>query len=78
MRWRPSSKPRPRRPGLDPTLFSAHDLRRTFAKLARAGDSELEQIQLRLGHASVQTTERYPGSRQALTDSPGDRLGLGL
>jgi site-specific recombinase XerD len=40
-------------PGIAP-----HDLRRTCAKLCRAAGGELEQIQLLLGHASVQTTER--------------------
>jgi integrase len=39
-------------PGVAP-----HDLRRTCAKLCRAAGGELEQIQLLLGHASVQTTE---------------------
>jgi integrase len=48
-------------PGIAP-----HDLRRTCAKLCRAGGGELEQIQLLLGHASVQTTERYLGTRQDL------------
>jgi integrase len=43
-------------PGIAP-----HDLRRTCAKLCRAGGGELEQIQMLLGHASVQTTERYLG-----------------
>jgi len=57
---------------------TAHDLRRTYSKLARAGGSPLEQIQLSLGHASIQTTERYLGARQDLTDAPGDRLGLQL
>lgn len=38
-----------------------HDLRRTFAKLAHKGKAPLEQIQLSLGHSSVQTTERYLG-----------------
>ena len=53
-----------------------HDLRRTCAKLCRAGGGELEQIQLLLGHASVQTTERYLGTRLNLADAPNDRLGL--
>jgi site-specific recombinase XerD len=38
-------------PGIAP-----HDLRRTCAKLCHAGGGELEQIQMLLGHASVQTT----------------------
>jgi len=53
-----------------------HDLRRTCAKLCRSGCGELEQIQLMLGHASIQTTERYLGTRQNLADAPNDRLGL--
>ncbi len=48
-------------PGIAP-----HDLRRTCAKLCRAADGDLEQIQLLLGHASVQTTERYLGTKQDL------------
>jgi integrase len=55
-----------------------HDLRRTFAKLARKGGSSLEQIQLSLGHASIVTTERYLGIAQDLTDAPCDRLGLNI
>jgi integrase len=58
--------------------IAPHDLRRTCAKLCRAAGGELEQIQLLLGHASVQTTERYLGTRQNLTDAPNDHLGLGL
>jgi integrase len=53
-----------------------HDLRRTCAKLCRKSGSELEQVQLLLGHASVQTTERYIGSQQELEHAPNDRLGL--
>ena len=53
-----------------------HDLRRTFAQLAHKGQSPLEQIQLSLGHASIQTTERYLGVRQDLQDAPCDHLGL--
>jgi site-specific recombinase XerD len=53
-----------------------HDLRRTFAKLAKKGGSDVDQIKLSLGHASIQTTERYLGIEQDLTDAPCDRLGL--
>lgn len=56
--------------------IAAHDLRRTFAKLAREGGSEIEQIQLSLGHASIKTTQVYLGTNQRLTDAPGDKLGL--
>lgn len=55
-----------------------HDLRRSFAQLARKGGSDLEQIQLSLGHASIQTTQRYLGTRQDFADAPADRLGLKL
>jgi site-specific recombinase XerD len=53
-----------------------HDLRRTFAKLAHKGSAPLEQIQLSLGHSSVQTTERYLGVTQDLTSAPCDVIGL--
>lgn len=56
--------------------LTAHDLRRTCAKLCRAAGGELEQIQLLLGHASIQTTERYLGTKQDLTNAPNDRMGL--
>ena len=56
--------------------IAPHDLRRTFAKLARKGHAELEQIQLSLGHGSVTTTELYLGVRQNLADAPCDHLGL--
>jgi integrase len=58
--------------------IAPHDLRRTFAKLAHKGGSGLDQIQLSLGHASIQTTETYLGVEQDLTDAPCDRLGLRL
>lgn len=56
--------------------LTAHDLRRTCAHLCRREGGELEQIQLLLGHASVQTTERYLGTRQNLAHPPNDRIPL--
>ena len=58
--------------------IAPHDLRRSFAKLAHKGRAALEQIQLSLGHASIQTTERYLGVQQDLNDAPCDHLGLKL
>lgn len=66
------------RDDVDAPQLAPHDLRRTFAKLAHKGRAALEQIQLSLGHASIQTTERYLGVRQDLTDAPCDHLGLRL
>jgi site-specific recombinase XerD len=60
-------------PGIAP-----HDLRRTTAKLCRAAGGELEQIQLLLGHSSVQTTERYLGTKQDLAHAPNDAIKLSL
>jgi len=56
--------------------IAPHDLRRTCAKLCRAAGGELEQIQLLLGHASVQTTERYLGTKQDLVHAPNDAIKL--
>jgi site-specific recombinase XerD len=56
--------------------IAPHDVRRTFAKLAHKGRAPLEQIQISLGHASIQTTERYLGVTQDLTDAPCDHLGI--
>ncbi len=56
--------------------IAPHDLRRTFAKLAHKGGSSIDQIQLSLGHDSIQTTEKYLGVEQDLTDAPCDYLGL--
>jgi site-specific recombinase XerD len=55
---------------------AAHDCRRTFAKLALKGGARLEQIQLSLGHQSIQTTQRYLGVELDLQDAPCDHLGL--
>jgi site-specific recombinase XerD len=58
-------------PGIAP-----HDLRRSCAKMCRASGADLEQIQLLLGHASVQTTERYLGTKQDLVHAPNDGIKL--
>jgi site-specific recombinase XerD len=58
-------------PGIAP-----HDLRRSCAKMCQAAGGELEQIQLLLGHALVQTTERYLGTRQDLVHAPNDGIKL--
>jgi site-specific recombinase XerD len=39
---------------------------------------ELEQIQFLLGHASVQTTERYIGYEQRLREAVNNGLGIAL
>jgi len=49
-------------------------MRRTCAKLCRESGGDLEQIQFLLSHASIQTTERYLGSRQNLKEAVNDRL----
>jgi integrase len=54
--------------------LAPHDLRRTCARLCHAVGGELEQIQFLLGHASVQTTERYIGCKQDLSRAVNDRL----
>lgn len=61
---------------LEKSGIAPHDLRRTFAKLAHKGGSPIDQIQLSLGHDSIQTTEKYLGVEQDLTDAPCDHLGL--
>ncbi len=58
--------------------LAPHDLRRTCVKLCRRAGGDLEQIQLLLGHASVQTTERYLGTEQHLASAVNDGLGLDL
>jgi site-specific recombinase XerD len=57
--------------------IAPHDLRRTCAKLCHSSGGELEQIQFLLGHASVQTTERYLGCKQNLGHPVNDLFDLG-
>jgi len=63
-----------RKAGLD--HIAPHDLRRTCAKLCHDRVGEIEQIQFLLGHASVQTTERYLGCKQNLGHPVNDLFDL--
>jgi len=56
--------------------IAPHDLRRTCAKLCHTSGGEIEQIQFLLGHASVQTTERYLGCKQNLGHPVNDLFRL--
>jgi integrase len=56
--------------------LAPHDLRRTCARFCHDCSGELEQIRFLLGHASVQTTERYIGSKQKLREAVNDRFAI--
>jgi integrase len=56
--------------------LSPHDCRRTCGRLCHAAGGELEQIQVLLGHVSVETTERYLGCKQRLRLAVNDHIGL--
>jgi integrase len=58
------------------TNFAPHDLRRTCARLCHQAGGELDQIQFLLGHVSVQTTERYLGCKQRISNAVNDRIGI--
>ena len=64
------------RAGID--RLAPHDLRRNCARMCHVAGGELEQIQFLLGHASIQTTERYLGCKQRLRQAVNDRIGLRL
>ena len=59
-----------------PSAFPTSHLTTSGAKLCRAAGGELEQIQMLLGHASVQTTKRYLGTKQDLMHAPNDAIKL--
>ena len=56
--------------------LAPHDLRRTCARLCHQAGGELDQIQFLLGHVSVQTTERYLGCKQRISNAVNDRIGI--
>jgi site-specific recombinase XerD len=56
--------------------IAPHDLRRSCARLCQNAGGELEQIQFLLGHVSIQTTERYLGSKQRIRCAVNDRIGI--
>jgi len=58
--------------------LAPQDLRRSCARLCHGCGGEVEQIQFLLGHASVQTTERYIGCKQKLQDAVNDRFGISV
>jgi site-specific recombinase XerD len=56
--------------------LAPHDLRRSCARLCHDSGGELEQIQFLLGHASVQTTEKYLGCKQRFRQAVNDKIGI--
>ena len=56
--------------------IAPHDCRRTLARLCHIAGGELEQIQLLLGHVSVQTTEQYLGCKQRFRLAINHKIGL--
>jgi site-specific recombinase XerD len=58
------------------TKLAPHDLRRSCARLCQQAGGELQQIQMLLGHVSIQTTERYLGSQQRIRFAVNDRIGI--
>lgn len=58
------------------TKLAPHDLRRICGKLCQASGGEWEQIQFLPGQVSVQTTERYLGSKQRTRSKLNDRIGI--
>jgi site-specific recombinase XerD len=56
--------------------LAPHGLRRSCAKLCQQAGGELQQIQMLLGHVSIQTTERYLGSKQRIRCAVNDCIGI--
>jgi integrase len=56
--------------------LAPHDLRRTFARLAKRGGAGMQRIQYQLGHATETTTAGYVGADVDLSDAACDYLGV--
>jgi len=56
--------------------LAPHDLRRTCARLCHQAGGELEQIQILLGHVSIETTELYLGCKQRFRNTVNHAIGL--
>ena len=56
--------------------ISAHDLRRTFARLTYGEGADLSQIQMDMGHDNIKTTMDYIGAEREWHNAPSDRLKL--
>lgn len=61
--------------GVDVERATPHALRRSLATLARMRGVPLEDIQHSLGHASIQTTERYLKDSAVVEHAPGEWMG---
>lgn len=55
-----------------------HDLRRTYAKHAYKNGVPLEQIQISLGHESIEVTAKYVGQEQDFQHAPSDAIVMHL
>jgi hypothetical protein len=61
-----------------PENLAHHDLRSRCARFCHLCGGELERIHFLLGHASVQTTERYIGCQQNLREAVNDRFEISV
>jgi len=58
--------------------IAPHDLRRSYARLARSAGASVDQISVNLGHSNLAVTSRYLGTDLDLVDAPSDRIAIRL
>ena len=56
--------------------WAPHDLRRTFALLAKKGGADYEEIRQALGHSSIVTTEGYLRAPLSMENAATDKIAL--